>query len=423
MSKRTSNRDASARSIASESREPPYLKGIRRETAPSASARRPQSDRERRLLYVGVFDPHIPLSGTGQRARHLLRGISRRFAVDAVYIEGSGRPPIPEIAERFADELPLIRRKVTVPFGPFRYYYYHPGLYRAAAGLAEANTYDAIVCDYAVAAVYGLTLSRRFDLPFVYMSQNVEYRLHLMKAKSDPRRLALVPWMYAVEKMGVQRSRLLVAISDDEAEFYERWKPRDRMVVVPQGFDPWRFNPFYEQTERDGKVVLFCGNFGIQFNLEAVRAFLEVAAEEILARHPDTEFRFVGAYPPEDIRHPAVTFTGFVDDYAAELRSADLFITPVLAGMGSPTKVFEALACGKQVVATPKGARSVPTDYRSLHVTPLRNFSEVVNRLLDERPPPETADFERIMSEHSWSVLAERLGDAIEASIEGALRR
>lgn len=421
MSSKTSNRDATARKITSESRESPYLHGIHRRAIRSDA--RPSSAEERRLLYVGVFDPHIPLSGTGQRARHLLHGISRRFVVDAAYIEGSGRPPIPEIAECFADELPLVRRKVAVPFGSFRYYYYHPGLYRAAARLAEANSYDAIVCDYAVAAVYGLTLSRRFDLPFIYMSQNVEYRLHMMKAKSDPRRLALVPWMYAVEKMGVQRSRLLVAISDDEAEFYERWKPREQMVVVPQGFDPWKFNPFYEQPDRDRKVVLFCGNFGIQFNLEAVRAFMKIAAEGILARHPDTEFRFVGAYPPKGIRHPAVTFTGFVDDYAAELRSADLFITPVLAGMGSPTKVFEALACGKQVVATPMGARSVPRDYRSLHVTPLQGFPEVVNRLLDERPPPETADFERIMSEHSWRALAGRLGDAIDDSIEATVGR
>ena len=417
MAKRTSNeaRDTSIRPVR------PYRPPLRGNFGRPSLRMVTESDY--RLLYVGVFDPHTPLSGSGQRARNLLGGISRRFVVDAAYIEGAGRPPIPEIVDRFADELPDIRRKIAVPFGSFRYYYYHPGLYQAAAGLVAAHSYDAILCDYGVAAAYGLALSHRFDLPFVYMSHNVEHRLHLMKARSDPRRLVLLPWMYAVEKLGVRRSELLVAISEDEAEFYERWKPRRNMVVVPQGFDAREYNPYYAPPLRDRKVVLFCGNFGIQFNLEAVRAFMKVAAEGILARHPDTEFRFVGAYPPDDIRHPAVTFTGFVDDYAAELRSADLFITPVLAGMGSPTKVFEALACGKQVVATPMGARSVPTDYRSLHVTPLENFPEVVNRLLDERPPPETADFARIRNEHSWSALVRRLGDAIENTIEAAARR
>jgi glycosyltransferase involved in cell wall biosynthesis len=381
------------------------------------------SEQTRRLLYVSVFDPHVPMSGTGQRARHLLGGISQRFVVDAVYIEGSGRAPIPEIAGRFADQLPHVRRKIAVPFGSFRYYYFHPGLYRAAAGLAESDSYDAILCDYGVAAAYGLALRRRFDVPFVYLSHNVEHRLHLIKAKTDLRRLAILPWTYTVERAGVQGSELLVAISEAEAEFYERWKPRERIVVVPQGFDARKFNPFYEQPARERKIVLFCGNFGIQFNREAVRAFVKIAAERILERHPDTEFRFVGAYPPTDIRHPAVRFTGFVDDYAAELRSADLFITPVLAGMGSPTKVYEALACGKQVVATPTGARSVPTDYRSLHVTPLEDFPAIVNRLLDERPAPETADFGRIRDEHSWPALVGRLGDAIETCIEEAVRR
>ena len=388
-----------------------------------APNRRAMSAPNRRLLYVGVFDPHTPLSGTGQRARNLLRGISRRFVVDTVYMEGAGRPPIPEIVERFAGELPHVRRKVSVPFGSFRYYYYHPGLYRAAAELVDAERYDAVLCDYGVAAAYGLALNRRYNLPFVYLSHNVEHRLHLMKARSDLRRLAFLPWTYAVERAGVRNSELLVAISEAEAEFYERWKPREQIVVVPQGFDAAKFNPFYAQPERERKIVLFCGNFGIQFNLEAVRAFVNIAADKILERHPDTEFRFVGAYPPTDIRHPAVNFTGFVDDYAAELRSADVFVTPVLAGMGSPTKVYEALACGKQVVATPMGARSVPTDYRSLHIAALEDFPAVVNRLLDDRPAPETADFGRIRDEHSWPALVERLSDAIEASIEGAVRR
>lgn len=377
----------------------------------------------RRLLYVSVFDPHTPLSGSGQRARHLLGGISRRFIVDAAYIEGSGRPPIPGIAERFSTELPHVRRKIKVPFGRFRYYYFHPGLYRAATELAASEDYDAVLCDYGVAATYGMLLERRFGLPFIYLSHNVEHRLHMMKAKTDVRRLALLPWMYAVEKAGVERSDLLVAISESEAKFYERWKPRDRIVVVPQGFDPQTFHPFYEQPDREHKVVLFCGNFGIQFNREAVRAFMKVAADGILQRHPNTEFRFVGAHPPADIRHPAVNFTGFVDDYAAELRSADLFVTPVLAGMGSPTKVYEALACGKQVVATPMGARSVPADYQSLHITALEDFPAVVSRLLDERRRPETADFIRITDEHAWSALIERLGDAIEANVDAAIRR
>ena len=418
MQKWTSNRAREASPEAS--RRAPARVDPQETGQPSPRAIRKHTGR---LLYVGVFDPHTPLSGTGQRARNLLQGISRRFVVDAVYIEGSGRPPIPDIVERYAGELPRIRRKVSVPFGSFRYYYYHPGLYRAAARLAEAEKYDAVLCDYGVAAWYGLALNHQFKLPFVYLSHNVEHRLQLMKARTDPRRLAFLPWMYAVERAGVQHSELLVAISEAEAAFYERWKPRGQIVVVPQGFDATKFNPFYEQPANERKIVLFCGNFGIQFNREAVRAFVDIAADRILERHPDTEFRFVGAYPPADIRHPAVNFTGFVDDYAAELRAADLFVTPVLAGMGSPTKVYEALACGKQVVATPMGARSVPTDYRNLHIALLAEFPAIVNRLLDERPAPETADFGRIRDEHSWPVLVDRLGDALEASIERAMRR
>ncbi len=43
-------------------------------------------------------------------------------------------------------------------------------------------------------------------------------------------------------------------------------------------------------------------------------------------------------------------------------------ISPILQGYGFPTKIVEALACGKPTITTPVGGRALEKDYRILEV-------------------------------------------------------
>lgn len=374
----------------------------------------PSSRRRKAILYVAVYDPHVPLTGGGTRGLALVGQLAEHLDVDLVYMEGSGYAPDPDLAGRFADRLPHVRAKVRVPFSTTGYFVFSQTLYAEAAHFLRTHTYDYILCDYGLSAAYGLLLSRRFGVPLIYSSHNLEYRIYLDKARRDKRRLLLLPYVYLVERLAVQRASILVAITKKDAEIYARWRGTSDILVIPQGVDTAVFHPFYDPPRNDPKEILFVGNYNNQFNREVVAVVKERIVDRVCARYPSVRFRFVGANPPRDLAHPNFVFTGFVDDYPAQLKAADVMISPLLQGQGAPTKIIEALACGKPIIATPVGARSVERDYASLTICDLEAFPEKIVEVLVADQPVTAKDFETIKSRYAWSVTVQRLVERIQ---------
>ncbi|HEY8468169.1 MAG TPA: glycosyltransferase family 4 protein [Longimicrobiales bacterium] len=371
--------------------------------------------RRRRLLFLSMYDPHVPMTGAGTRGGEFVNHLARRFDLDLLYLDGSGQPPAPALADRFAGRLTGLRSRTRIPFRRFDYFVFSRRLYREARRLMRRHRYDVVVCDYGLSAIYGLMLQREFGVPFIYSSHNVEYLVQTDKARRDKRRWLLAPYVYLVERLAVRHARLVVAISAEDARHYGRWTSSEKIVVIPQGVDVAVFNPYYDPPSNDPKIVLFCGNYNIQFNRDAVNVVMEQILAPVLARRPRTLFRFVGLGPPPAIRHPNVEFTGFVEDYPALLKAADVFISPVQQGRGFPTKIIEALACGKPVIATPVAARAIPRDFERLRVHTLEEFPDAICRALDEGRPVATGDFAKVREHYSWATNIGRLGDWIEA--------
>jgi glycosyltransferase involved in cell wall biosynthesis len=367
------------------------------------------------LLYLSVYDPHVPLTGSGARGAEFVNNLARRFNLDLIYIDGSGQPPIAELSEKYASRITGVRSKVCINFSRIDYFLFSIALYKEALRLLNKQKYDFLICDYGLSATYGLLLGKKFHLPLVYISHNVEYLTYLQKARTDKRRLLLLPHLYYVEKQAVRKSAVLVAITGDDALHYTRWTNRDKMIIIPQCFEESIFNPFYEAPENNPKIVLFCGNYNIQFNRDAVNAVMERVLDKVLSVCPDTIFRFMGANPPKNIKHPNVEFTGFVTDYPAHLKQADVVISPMLQGGGFPTKMIEALACGKTIVATPVGARGIERDYQSLHICGLERFPDMICKALKSRSTATVEDFEKLKSRYAWKSNIDKLADRLES--------
>jgi glycosyltransferase involved in cell wall biosynthesis len=356
------------------------------------------------ILYLSVYDPHFPVSGAGIRGMKFLEYFSAAFEVDLVYIEGSGQKPTPDLEKKIKSNLLKVRSKIKIPFDQFAYFIWSQKLYRSALRLLETKSYDWIVCDYGLSGLYGKFLSAKYNVPFIYCSHNIEYLTYWDKVKTDFRRLPLTPYIYWAEKNAVKQSDILVAITKEDADFYRKknWVNEDKVVVVPQGFDGNLLNPDYSFQESGKKIVLFCGNYAIQQNREAAYVVYEKIVDKVAAEFPDVVFRFVGANPPRDIMHPNIEFVGFVRDYFSILRQADVFISPTLQGRGFPTKIVEALACGKQIISTPIGVRAIERDYQSLHVCEISDFANQIIRVLQESKPVDPTDFARLREHYSW---------------------
>ncbi len=379
------------------------------------------SPHSKRILYLSMYDPAVPYTGAGARGGEFVNFLSRRHSLDLVYMTGSGHPGDPALEEKYGNRLKGVGEKIAIPFSQKGYFLFSKPLYSAAARLLEKNRYDLIFCDYGLAGKYGVKLSKRFGVPFVYASHNIEYRQYLGKAKSDFRRLPLVPLVRSAEKKAVKKCRLLVAISEEDAAFYSRWTKPDKITVVPQGFDDTVLNPRYKPKKNNPKIILFFGNYAISTNREAVAAVRDRIADRVLKESPRVRFQFAGAHPPLELSHPAFEFTGFVESVADLIRRADVVISPMTGGWGMPTKVVESLACGKPVVATETGARAVPRGFSRLTVCPIEEFPEAIVRILKENRPVDGADFEALKKEFLWENRLGRLDEAMARLFPGGV--
>ena len=372
---------------------------------------------KKNMLYLSVYDPHVPYTGAGSRGGEFVTNLAKTFHIDLIYIEGSGHPADPVLEEKFEWRVQGVRQQIKLPFSLRNFFIFSKQMLLEAENLIYQKRYDVILCDYGLCAMYGLRLNKKYGIPFVYCSHNIEFRQHLGKAKKDKRRYFLVPRVYWVEKAGVKKCALLVPISEADAEFYTRWKNHAQMQVVPQCFNENIFNPFYEPPRNDPKIVLFFGNYNISTNREAVYAARDKVVDQVLELYPKVEFHFIGANPPTDIHHPKMKFLGFVEHLADHLKNCDVMISPILAGWGMPTKIIESLACGKPIVATEAAARAVPKKYTRIKVADIDHFALAVVDALKEDNPVDDSDFDLLKQEFTWAGAIDKLAKRIEQII------
>jgi glycosyltransferase involved in cell wall biosynthesis len=138
------------------------------------------------------------------------------------------------------------------------------------------------------------------------------------------------------------------------AELSPAVAPRVRVnpfgIVLPPPLDPG--------LEQAG-TMLFVGNFTHPPNRDAAIWLARTIMPEVLRRNPEARLRIVGTAPPPEVLElagPAVEVVGDAPSVEPHLASAAVVIAPVRTGGGMRMKVLEALARGKAVVTTRRGA-------------------------------------------------------------------
>ena len=77
---------------------------------------------------------------------------------------------------------------------------------------------------------------------------------------------------------------------------------------------------------------------------------------------------------------------GFVDDSKEFMNSHDIMVVPLLTGSGMRIKIIEAMALGKCVISTTKGAEGINyTDKKNIWIanTP-EDFTTTINQFINE---------------------------------------
>jgi hypothetical protein len=368
----------------------------------------------KKLLYLAVCDPSLSVTGATVRMGAFVRYLAQYYDISLVYMAGSGHSVDPEIEARHQDQSNQlgVTRRIRVPFSSMGYFLFSPTLYHQADLLLRTGSYDYLLVDYGLAAVYGVALAKRYKIPLIYSSSNVEYRMYIDMSRHDIRRLLLAPYVYWAERRICRMADLVVTVSQQDCQVYTQWMPSERMVVIPQGFEPEQANPFYATPPVNPPIVLFVGSFKDQNNVQAAKYIIREIVPKVSQTLPNIIFQLVGNSPPKDLQPSKnVEVAGFVDDLSLYWQRSNLVIAPMPFAHGISTKVILGLAFGKIVLTTPQVAAIMPQLYQNLHSAPLEDFAERITELLTTASAStlSAGEFKTLCQDFAWPDLIKRL--------------
>jgi glycosyltransferase involved in cell wall biosynthesis len=136
--------------------------------------------------------------------------------------------------------------------------------------------------------------------------------------------------------------------------------------IAPELADRVRVNPFglvappaAEPTREQPGTVLFVGNFSHPPNRDSALWLAREIMPAVKEREPSARLRIVGSAPPRDVRRLAGADVDVIADAPSvrpHLEEACVVVAPVRTGGGMRMKILYALASGKPVVTTSRGA-------------------------------------------------------------------
>ena len=154
------------------------------------------------------------------------------------------------------------------------------------------------------------------------------------------------------------RRGAVVAISDEEKQWFSRWIRADGITVINHALDVGEFRPLPGRADHD--VAVF-GDLGQPRNYQPTAELIRRAQQDDRYRH--LRWLIVGKDPHPSLQGlagDAVTVTGTVPDTRPWYARARVVVVPSRSGTGSKSTVLQAWGMQRPVVATPAGIRGLP---------------------------------------------------------------
>ena len=212
-------------------------------------------------------------------------------------------------------------------------------------------------------------LARRLmpAVPWIYDSQNVEHELFEGHRQAALRLVDRVTFtvdhrrVTRAERALLRESAATLTVSDPDARGLREIAPSASFVLVPSSMEP---PDVPADPVAAGAVMLFVGSLDFPPNIEAISALIHEIVPRVRERRPDASLLVIGRRPSATMRAqldsvPWVEFLENAPSVDDAYRRARLVLMPFRSGSGTKLKLYEAMAFGMPVVATPKGIAGV----------------------------------------------------------------
>lgn len=367
----------------------------------------------KRILFLTSELPYPPEQGGSLRSYHLLKHAAAHHAV--ALLSFAERPRQTEPLEQVCEQM------VTVP-APKRSSsdrlrtlllsrrpdmadrLASPTYAQALERLITSSRYDYLQVQSIEMAPYGLLaqelLGERAP-KLVFDDFNAEYLLQqraLQADGRDPRRwpnalYSGIQWrrLCHYERQVCQRAHTVIAVSEADAAALRRLDDMLAPLVIPNGVDTGRYQPLPPPpNDMRRPAILFTGKMDFRPNVDAVLWFHRHVWPQVTLVHPTARFYVVGKRPHPRLERltydPTVVVTGYVPDVRPYMAGADVFVVPMRMGGGTRLKLLEAMAAGLPIVSTSMGAEGVDVTHEEhlLLADDAETYAQAVCNLLQD---------------------------------------
>jgi len=230
-------------------------------------------------------------------------------------------------------------------------------------------------------------------------------------------------WLYAREARMLLRADRRAAlsvgaslfVSREEADLFRQLAPEvgNRATCIENGVDTDYFSPTkagQSPYAPEDKVLVFTGTMDYIANVKAVRWFATQVFPTLRERVPNAVFAIVGARPTHDVLQlgqiPGVRVVGGVPNVRPYIGHAAAAVTPLQIARGVQNKILEAMAMGKEVVATPDAVNGIDLgETASVHVaSDAHRFLTLCEQVLRSTPDEALAHSTRewVRERYDW---------------------
>ena len=231
---------------------------------------------------------------------------------------------------------------------------------------------------------YMAALPISFNDRFIYSSHNNETLLKTSQLEWHPLKKELLADVEKVERMAIERSASIIAVSDEDAESLVKGKRTAGPVIVirngaaapTSGEDVTRIQ--HELKSRIGpRSVVFLGSAHMP-NVDAAQFIVTHLAPHC----QDVEFHLIGSVCSAiQTSSTNVQCWGVVDDAtkSAIMQTCAIALNPMITGSGSNVKLADYIGNGLYVITTEFGQRGYPASIQEhLAVVSLEDFADSI---------------------------------------------
>ena len=239
-----------------------------------------------------------------------------------------------------------------------------PKVRRRVTSWLTENRFNVAVCDFLSAS---LNFPEALATPTVLFQHNVESVLWQRMAATEANPIKRAAYRIEAGKMTRFECRALrkfghvIAVSEEDRQQMLAMAPECEINVVPTGVDTAKYT-VAPPAEANPPRIVFSGSMDWEPNVDAATYFCRDIFPKVRNQFPDALFQIVGRNPHPQVQQLAsdsVQVTGSVPSVTEYLRDATLIVVPLRIGGGTRLKIFEAMAMGRAVIATPIGAEGL----------------------------------------------------------------